>query len=42
MEALPVTDGMVLADKLRPARRNGQPVLFVERQADHWLPLKLD
>jgi hypothetical protein len=42
MDAQPVTTGLVLADKLRPARRNGQPVLFVERQADHWLPLKLD
>jgi hypothetical protein len=38
----PVTDGLVLADKMRPARRNGQPILFVERQDDHWLPLKLD
>ncbi len=38
----PVTEGRVLAEKLRPARRGGQPVLFVEWQADHWLPLKLD
>ena len=37
-----VTSGMVLSDKLRPARRGGQPVLFVEQQDDHWLPLKLD
>lgn len=37
-----ITEGKVLADKLRPARRKGQPVLFVERQEDHWLPLKLD
>jgi len=37
-----ITDGLVLADKMRPARREGQPVLFVERQGDHWLPLKLD
>lgn len=38
----PVSDGLILADKLRPARRAGQPILFVERQDDHWLPLKLD
>ena len=37
-----VTEGMILSDKLRPARRGGQPVLFVEREDDHWLPLKLD
>jgi tRNA(Ile2) C34 agmatinyltransferase TiaS len=37
-----ITDGMVLADKMRPARREGQPILFVERQQDYWLPLKLD
>ncbi|MFZ5856707.1 MAG: ABC transporter substrate-binding protein [Chloroflexota bacterium] len=38
----PVSDGLILADKLRPARRDGQPILFVERDDDHWLPLKLD
>jgi tRNA(Ile2) C34 agmatinyltransferase TiaS len=37
-----VIEGIVLTDKLRPARRAGLPVLFVERQEDHWLPLKLD
>jgi len=37
-----VSGGMVLADKLRPARRGGQPILFVDWQEDHWLPLKLD
>jgi hypothetical protein len=42
LDGRPVTDGLVLTDKLRPARRNSQPVLFVERQDDHWLPLKLD
>jgi tRNA(Ile2) C34 agmatinyltransferase TiaS len=42
VDAQPIIEGLVLADKLRPARRNNQPVLFVERQADHWLPLKLD
>jgi hypothetical protein len=38
----PVTDGMVLTDKLRPARRGGQPVAVVEWAGDYWLPLKLD
>jgi tRNA(Ile2) C34 agmatinyltransferase TiaS len=38
----PVNEGLILADKLRPARRNHQPVLFVERTDDYWLPLKLD
>ena len=38
----PVTEGQILADKLRPARRNGGPILFVERQDNFWLPLKLD
>jgi hypothetical protein len=42
LDGQPVTKGLVLVDKMRPARRNGQPVLFVERQEDHWLPLKLD
>ena len=37
-----VTDGLILTEKMRPARRNGEPVLFVERQDEHWLPLKLD
>ena len=42
MDGESVTDGMILTDKMRPARRDGQPILFVERQDDHWLPLKLD
>lgn len=37
-----VSDGLVQTDKMRPARRNGQPILFVQREEDHWLPLKLD
>lgn len=36
----PVQQGLVLADKLRPARRQGQPVLYVEWSGEHWLPLK--
>lgn len=41
-DGTPVREGMVLADKLRPARRQGSPVLVVEWQDDYWLPLKLD
>jgi hypothetical protein len=37
-----VETGLVLADKLRPARLQGRPVLFVEQSGEHyWLPLKL-
>ena len=37
-----VETGYVLADKLRPARRAGRPVLFVEQSGEHyWLPLKM-
>jgi hypothetical protein len=38
----PVTGGLVLVDKLRPARRSARPVAVVEWTGDHWLPLKLD
>lgn len=37
-----VNQGLVLTDKLRPARRNGMPVAVVQWDADHWLPLKLN
>jgi tRNA(Ile2) C34 agmatinyltransferase TiaS len=37
-----VSEGLVLTDKLRPARRSGRPVAVVEWAGDHWLPLKLD
>jgi len=37
-----VTSGMVDADKMRPARRGGLPVLVVEHNGTHWHPLKLD
>jgi hypothetical protein len=33
---------MVITDRLRPARRGGQPVAVVERSGDVWVPLKLD
>ncbi|MDY7077133.1 MAG: ABC transporter substrate-binding protein [Chloroflexota bacterium] len=38
----PVTDGLVQSDKLRPARRGGEPVLVVEWAGEYWQPLKLD
>ena len=41
-EGQPVHHGLVQAEKLRPSRRGGQPVLFVEWQEDHWQPLKLN
>ena len=37
-----VTEGLIQADRLRPARRGGRPVLFVERAAGHWQPVKVD
>ena len=42
LDGQPVTRGLVQAEKLRPARRGGRPVLYVEWQDDHWQPLKLD
>jgi len=42
LDGAPVTEGLVLTDKLRPARRNGRPVAIVQWENDHWLPLKLD
>jgi len=38
----PVSNGKVMAEKLRPARREGRPILFVQRSGDAWQPLKLD
>jgi tRNA(Ile2) C34 agmatinyltransferase TiaS len=38
----PVWEGLVLCDKLRPARRGGCPVAVVEWGGEHWLPLRLD
>jgi len=37
-----IETGLVLADKLRPARRGGEPVIIVEPMADGWRPLKLN
>lgn len=37
-----VTDGLLLTDKLRPARRRGRPVAVVHWAEGYWQPLKLD
>jgi tRNA(Ile2) C34 agmatinyltransferase TiaS len=42
VDGQPLTEGLVQTDRLRPARRGGLPVAVVEREAGHWLPLKLD
>jgi hypothetical protein len=42
LDGRPVTSGTILAEKVRPARRKGRPVLFVEEAGPHWRPLKLD
>ncbi|NLS76667.1 MAG: ABC transporter substrate-binding protein [Chloroflexi bacterium] len=39
----PITEGLIqTGGKLRPALRDGRPVLYVERGDPYWLPLKLD
>jgi hypothetical protein len=35
-----VTDGVVRAWKLRPARRGGKPILYVRKKRAHWEALK--
>jgi len=42
LDGTSVTQGLLLVDKLRPARRGGQPVAVVNWEDDHWQPLKLD
>jgi tRNA(Ile2) C34 agmatinyltransferase TiaS len=37
-----IADGWVYADKMRPARRQGKPILFVSRDGDGWRPEKLN
>jgi tRNA(Ile2) C34 agmatinyltransferase TiaS len=37
-----VTTGMVLSDKIRPARRGGAPIAYVEWRDEYWEPLKLN
>jgi len=38
----PVTEGLVQADRLRPARRSGRVVAIVEELDGIWIPAKLD
>jgi len=42
LENFEVSDGNVIADKLRPARREGKPILYVQQEDGYWQPLKLD
>jgi tRNA(Ile2) C34 agmatinyltransferase TiaS len=42
LEGTPVSQGLVLAEKMRPARRGSQPILYVEWDQDKWRPVKLD
>ncbi len=42
LEEEAVTSGMVLADKIRPARRGGRPIAYVEWRDGRWEPLKLN
>jgi hypothetical protein len=37
-----VTEGLVMTDKLRPARRDAQAIAFVQWAGGYWHPLKLD
>jgi tRNA(Ile2) C34 agmatinyltransferase TiaS len=37
-----ITQGLILTSKLRPARRGGRPVGYVQWEEDHWQPMKLD
>lgn len=37
-----LSDGHILADKLRPARRGGRPIQYVEWGSGYWMPVKLD
>jgi hypothetical protein len=41
-DGVPVTEGLVCVDKLRPARRGGRPIAVVEWAGEHWQPVKLD
>ena len=41
LDGQPVKDGSIMTGKLRPARRGGKPVLYVEWGGDCWQPLKL-
>jgi hypothetical protein len=40
VEGLPVDQGMIMADKIRPARRDGKPVALVNWAETYWQPVK--
>ncbi len=40
VDGQPVVEGLILADKIRPARRDGKPVALVQWADDHWQPIK--
>lgn len=40
LDGQPVVEGLIMADKIRPARRNGKPVALVYWEEDHWQPIK--
>ncbi len=42
LDGQPVAGGLVQTDKLRPARRQGQPIAFVKQSGHYWQSLKLD
>ena len=42
LDGVDVTTGLINTEKMRPARRDGQPILFAEKDGDVWQPLKLD
>jgi len=42
MDGKIVTSGETIADKLRPARRQKKPILFVQMINDQWEAIKLD
>ena len=42
LEEVAINDGLVMTDKMRPARRYGQPILYVQQEDGYWQPIKLD
>lgn len=42
MDERPVEEGLVLVEKLRPARRGARPVQYVAREGEYWAPVKID
>jgi hypothetical protein len=42
MQGETITSGIMQSDKIRPARRGGEPIAYVEWRDDCWNPIKLD